>query len=102
MSALTMNVEFGAKIPVDRAHKEVPLGDGIKEIAVVEAAVAPAKEIKMEKTASLPAVEPGFNLRAVVIKIAVHGLREMSINGIPKYSKHQWCGEFCFYCSILA
>ena len=59
MSALTMNVEFGAKIPVDRAHKEVPLGDGIKEIAVVEAAVAPAKEIKMEKTASRPAVEPG-------------------------------------------
>ena len=49
MSALTMNVEFGAKIPVDR---------GIQEIAVVEAAAAPAKEKKMEKTVTVPA-EPG-------------------------------------------
>ncbi|WP_226404076.1 MULTISPECIES: nitrate ABC transporter permease [Azonexaceae] len=49
MSALTMNVEFGAKIPVDR---------GIQEIAVVEATVAPAKEKKMEITATVPA-EPG-------------------------------------------
>ena len=49
MSALTMNVEFGAKIPVDR---------GIQEIAVVEAATAPAKEKKMEKTVTVPA-EPG-------------------------------------------
>ncbi|UCV24993.1 nitrate ABC transporter permease [Ferribacterium limneticum] len=44
-----MNVEFGAKIPVDR---------GIQEIAVVEATVAPAKEKKMEITATVPA-EPG-------------------------------------------
>jgi len=49
MSALTMNVELGAKIPVDR---------GIQEIAVVEATAAPAKEKKMEKTATVPA-EPG-------------------------------------------
>ena len=49
MSALTMNVEFGAKIPVDR---------GIQEVAVVEAAAAPAKEKIMEKTVTVPA-EPG-------------------------------------------
>ena len=49
MSALTMNVELGAKIPVDR---------GIQEIAVVEATMAPAKEKQMEKTATVP-VEPG-------------------------------------------
>ena len=49
MSALTMNVEFGAKIPVDR---------GIEQVAVVEATTAPAKEKKMEKTATVPA-EPG-------------------------------------------
>ncbi|TXT25740.1 MAG: nitrate/nitrite transport system permease protein, partial [Rhodocyclaceae bacterium] len=49
MSALTMNVEFGAKIPVDR---------GIQEVAVVEAAAAPAKEKIMEKTVTVP-VEPG-------------------------------------------
>ncbi|UCV20896.1 nitrate ABC transporter permease [Ferribacterium limneticum] len=44
-----MNVEFGAKIPVDR---------GIEQVAVVEATAAPAKEKKMEKTATVPA-EPG-------------------------------------------
>ncbi|MDP2880963.1 MAG: nitrate ABC transporter permease [Azonexus sp.] len=49
MSALTMNVEFGAKIPVDR---------GIEQVAVVEATAAPAKEKKMEKTLTAPA-EPG-------------------------------------------
>ncbi len=46
MSALTMNVEFGAKIPVDR---------GIQDMAVVEAAAPPAKEKKMEKTLTVPA-----------------------------------------------
>ncbi|NTV71007.1 MAG: nitrate ABC transporter permease [Azonexaceae bacterium] len=44
-----MNVEFGAKIPVDR---------GIEQVAVVEATVAPAKEKKMEKIVTVPA-EPG-------------------------------------------
>ena len=49
MSALTMNVDFGAKIPVDR---------GIEEIGAVEPTVAPAKEKKMEKTATVP-LDPG-------------------------------------------
>jgi len=49
MSALTMDVEFGAKIPVDI---------GIEEVAIVEATAAPAKEKKMEKTVTVPA-DPG-------------------------------------------
>ena len=63
MSALTMNVEFGAKIPVDR---------GIEQVAVVEATVAPAKEKKMEKTVTVPA-EPGtpFSERLASIGRAV-------------------------------
>ena len=49
MSALTMNVDFGAKIPVER---------GIEEVGAVEPTVAPAKEKKMEKTATVP-LDPG-------------------------------------------
>ena len=49
MSALTMEYQFGADTPVDRSTEES---------ALVEVVAEPAKEKKMEKTATVPA-EPG-------------------------------------------
>ncbi len=59
MSALTMNVEFGAKIPVDRSHKESNSVDGTERIAVAETPAVPVKEKKMQRIATVPA-EPGI------------------------------------------
>uniref|UniRef100_Q47HU4 Nitrate transport permease n=1 Tax=Dechloromonas aromatica (strain RCB) TaxID=159087 RepID=Q47HU4_DECAR len=50
MSVMTMIGEFGLEKPVDRNISSQP---------VAEIAAEPAKEIKMEKTATLPAIEPG-------------------------------------------
>ncbi|KXB30799.1 nitrate ABC transporter permease [Dechloromonas denitrificans] len=71
MSATTMSGDFGLEQPVDRAPKEVPLGDSITSQPVAEVVAEPAKEKKMEKTAALPSGVPfgeKFNtfLRAVL------------------------------------
>ncbi|MBS1139567.1 MAG: Nitrate transport permease [Proteobacteria bacterium] len=50
MSAMTMSGEFGLEKPASRNISSQP---------VAEIAAEPAKETKMEKTATLPAVEPG-------------------------------------------
>ena len=50
MSAVTMDGDFGAKKPVDRNKSSSP---------VIQVVTEPAKEIKMEKTATLPAGEVG-------------------------------------------
>jgi len=53
MSALTMDVGFEQKIPVDR---------GISSQPVAEIVAEPAKEKKMEKVVSVPAAESGTTL----------------------------------------
>ncbi|MEN9478951.1 MAG: hypothetical protein RLZZ298_346 [Pseudomonadota bacterium] len=50
MSAVTMDGDFGTKKPVDRNRCSLP---------VIEVVTEPAKEIKMEKVATLPAGEIG-------------------------------------------
>ncbi|AXS79225.1 nitrate ABC transporter permease [Dechloromonas sp. HYN0024] len=58
MSAITMSDEFGLEKPVDHALKEAILGDRTSSAPVADIAPEPAKEKKMEKTASVPA-DPG-------------------------------------------
>ena len=50
MSAVTMDGDFGVKTPVDRNKSSSP---------VIQVVTEPAKEIKMEKVATLPAGEIG-------------------------------------------
>ncbi len=57
MSAAILNVDFGLEKPVDRAPKEVLLGAISGSPAMVLPVAEPAKEEKMEKVASLPAVD---------------------------------------------
>jgi nitrate/nitrite transport system permease protein len=59
MSALILDGDFGLQKPVDRAPKEVPAGDGTTTQPVAAVVAAPAKEERMEKTATLPAAHTG-------------------------------------------
>ena len=51
MSALTMSGDFGLEKPVDRSRTRQPVAEIVAE---------PAKEMKMEKVATLPVAEAGL------------------------------------------